>query len=81
MHAMEGSWGLPEAETFRCIACCLGNRGKEDRGTVQGCDLGELPKELTISSPSKHRASGQKLLRSGHVSYYENWRISSRNLN
>lgn len=31
MHAMEGSWGLPEAETFGCIACCFGNRGEEDR--------------------------------------------------
>lgn len=47
----EGSWGWTEAETLGWIACCLGNRGAEDRGTVRGWTLVELPKELTVSSP------------------------------
>lgn len=41
-HAMEGSRGLPEAETFRFIAYCLGNRGEDDRGTVAGTSRSSL---------------------------------------
>lgn len=56
-HAMEGSWGLPEAETFGCIVYCLSNREEETGKLCQGGTLRSSLKNQQFHPHLKPRAN------------------------